>query len=83
MHVHNFCKKKIICIQTDPGFLSSHIEGLRANENNVNDSIYWKYTNKLLHSDLFLRPSWWKSGATDIIFTISAALAYFGNFFGK
>ena len=26
-----------------------------------------------------LRPSWWKRDATDIVFTISATLAYFGN----
>ena len=26
-----------------------------------------------------LHPSWWKSDATDILFTISATLAYLGN----
>ena len=59
------------------------LKGLRLHENKVNEDTYCRHgninANKLLHiySDLFLHPTWWK------LDTISATLAYFGDFFAR
>ena len=51
--------------------------GLRTNENKAK-KVNWKQvlqkgninSNKLLQSDLFLCPTWWKSDAKDVVFTM-------------
>ena len=84
IHVHNLRKKKTNLQSKGPfNYFPVILRSLRTNEN---DNLYCgteTWMQNLLHRDLFLRSTWWKSNARDIVFTISATLAYFGDFFRK
>ena len=83
IHVDNLRKKTILQSKGPFNYFPVILRSLRTNEN---DNLYCgteTCMQNLLHSDLFLRSTWWKSDARDIVFTISATLAYFGDFFRK
>ena len=90
MHVHNFSKRLISVHSrgTSITFRSCWGVSVRMKTRRMRTSIAErkhksKLTIAIADGDLFLRPSWRRSDVTDIVFTISATLAYFGDFFGN